>query len=184
MAKPSPTTQYRNPASDRKSSHPIHPSIHTNPQPAHSFPNPLTPSLTRPPPRITYIARGTHANYGTPGTHDHTIPGLNLPAGPLEDFTSQGPLWDPTLNTYTFSFNPASSTLTPYDPATPSSWIRFSGQWGDQQLPDDAKGQYVIFGQAKFVGGPTGPAAKDLGRSNVCPGSVSPCVVRPVLTVR
>ncbi|KAL9624330.1 MAG: hypothetical protein Q9160_001577 [Pyrenula sp. 1 TL-2023] len=133
---------------------------------------------------ITYIARGTHANYGTAGTHDHTIPGLNLPAGPLEDFTSQGALWDPTLSTYTFAFNPSSSTFTPYDPSTPSAWIRFTGQWGDQQLPDDADGQYVIFGQAKFVGGPTGPAAKDLGRANVCPGSVSPCVVRPVLTVR
>ena len=129
---------------------------------------------------VTYVARGTHANYATSGIHDHTIPGLNLPAGPLEDFTSQGALWDPTLNAYIFVYSVSGNSFTPYSSSTPVNWLYFNGQWGDQQLPDSASGQYVIFGQAKYGGGPTGPLDKDLGRSDVCLNQ-SPCVIRPVL---
>ncbi|KAL9114606.1 MAG: hypothetical protein Q9227_001284 [Pyrenula ochraceoflavens] len=114
---------------------------------------------------VTYVARGTHANYAIPGTHDHTIPGLNLPEGPLEDYTSQGALWDPTLNAYEFAYSVAANTFTPYTSSTPVNWLYFNGQWGDQQLPNSAQGQYEVFGEARYVGGPTGPDDKDLGRT-------------------
>lgn len=41
---------------------------------------------------ITYIARGTHANYAVPGNHPHG------PMNALSDVTDAGPLWDITLN--------------------------------------------------------------------------------------
>ncbi|KAM3421238.1 hypothetical protein BST61_g1644 [Cercospora zeina] len=36
---------------------------------------------------VAYVANGTHANYKDSGTHDHTIPGVDLPEGPVEDYT-------------------------------------------------------------------------------------------------
>ena len=40
---------------------------------------------------ITYIANGTHANYATPGAHQHDLPGL-------DDQTDAGQLWDVAKN--------------------------------------------------------------------------------------
>ena len=41
---------------------------------------------------VTYSAR--RRINARKGTHDHTIPDLNPPIGPLQDYTSQGTLWD------------------------------------------------------------------------------------------
>lgn len=150
---------------------------------------------------IVYCAAGTHASYATTGyvrshsicnssshnayvvrTHDHTIPDFNLPFGFVEDHCSKGTLWDPTLNAYIYSYDASSQKFTPYDPSYPVGWLYFTGAWGDAQLPDSTSGQIDVFGQRKYVGGPTGPEDKQLNRTNVCPPG-PPCVIRPVLTV-
>lgn len=129
---------------------------------------------------VVYVANGTHANYATAGTHDHTIPGLNLPAGPLEDHTDKGVFWDPTANAFEYSFDTTTGSFAAYNGQDPTGYLDFSGHWGDNQLPDSTPGQIDIFGQAKYVAGPTGPKDKDLGRTDVCPSGDS-CTVRTVL---
>ena len=48
---------------------------------------------------VVYSATGTHAMYGTPGTHAYI-----LPWGLLHDETDRGPLWDPTLNLFSYTY--------------------------------------------------------------------------------
>ncbi|KAL3466712.1 hypothetical protein BJX64DRAFT_215109 [Aspergillus heterothallicus] len=122
---------------------------------------------------IAYSANGTHAVYSISGAHDHTIPGVNLPIGFLVDQTDQGTLWDPTLGAYAYSYASDTQTFQPYDPSYPVNWLDFNGRWGDDALP----GGPELFGQAKYVGGPTGPKFKSLDRELVCPSS--PCIVLP-----
>ena len=133
---------------------------------------------------IAYSANGSHAVYATPGTHDHSIPDFNLPVGPVEDFTSQGPLWDPTLSAYTYSYDVNTNTYTPYVSGTPTNWLYFTGEWGDQQYPDSDPRQKKILGiaaTAKYTGGPTGPEDKQLNRTQVCPDNGNKCIVSSVL---
>ncbi|PGH12667.1 hypothetical protein AJ79_04167 [Helicocarpus griseus UAMH5409] len=132
---------------------------------------------------IGYCANGSHAVYATPGTHDHTIPGFNLPGGLLEDETDKGLLWDPLLSTYSYSYDNQTEKFTPYDPANaPVNYLYFDGQWGDQQLPDGAEGQVNLFGQRKYTSGPNGPKFKKLDREKVC--STDFCWIRDRLSVR
>lgn len=130
---------------------------------------------------MSYSANGTHANYGTSGAHDHTIPGLNLPVGPLEDHCDQGTLWDPTLAAYAYSYDNATNVFTPYAGSVSPNWLYFLGQWGDEQLPANTPGQIEIFGEAKYSSGPTGPIDKNLGRTTVCLDE-SNCEILPILT--
>ena len=97
---------------------------------------------------IAYSAKGTHANYAIAGTHDHTVPDVNLPIGPLDDYTSQGTLWDPTLNSYRYMYEVASDTFNSPN-NEPTSWLYFTGQWGDDALPDSTPGQVDVFGEQK-----------------------------------
>jgi len=138
---------------------------------------------------IVYSANGSHANYATSGTHDHTIPGLDLPVGvALVDYTDDGYMWDPTLSAYYASVSFASGTTTPvfaaYDSTTPVNWLNFVGKWGDEQYNSSYPGQYDVFGQYRYSGGPTGPEAKDLNRGEgTCPsGDSAPCIVLPAVT--
>ncbi|KAF3929725.1 hypothetical protein AA313_de0209180 [Arthrobotrys entomopaga] len=134
---------------------------------------------------IGYSAEGSHANYAIDGEHDHTIPNLNLPFQFfLTDDTNAGVLWDPTLSAYYYKYNASSNSVTPYDSTTPVNWLYFIGEWGDQQYPSSHTNQLVVFGQAKFGGGPTGPLSKELQRNNVCPDSVKTCLVLPFLTAK
>jgi len=139
---------------------------------------------------IAYSANGTHANYAIPGIHDHTLPNINLPF-PLiiPDHTSAGPLWDPTLSAYYYSYsnstNASSSgavgTFTPYDDDTPTDWLYFLGRWGDDKLPKSDPRQNCPFGidaLCKWTGGPTGPVTKQLERTKVCPDNGNPCILR------
>ncbi|KIY01533.1 uncharacterized protein Z520_03085 [Fonsecaea multimorphosa CBS 102226] len=131
---------------------------------------------------VVYIANGTHANYAIPGTHDHTIPGLNSPIGPLEDHTDAGVFWDPFVASipYTYSYDNSTGVFTAYNGQDPTGYLDFAGQWGDNQLPDSTPGQVDVFGERKYVAGPTGPRDKDLGRTNVCPDGQS-CDVLSIL---
>lgn len=127
---------------------------------------------------------GTTANI-LPRTHDHTIPGFNLPQGPLEDDTDQGTLWDPIASAYFYSYNAASDSFTAYDGTSPTNWLQYVGRWGDQQYPDSDPRQDKIFGisqTAKYSSGPTGPRDKSLNRSEVClPKDNTICFVSPFL---
>lgn len=136
---------------------------------------------------IVYVGKGTHANWAVSGKHDHTLaslfPGLpDIPADLLiTDHTSAGPLYDSVQSSYFYSYDNSTQAFTPYDSSTPTNWITFEGQWGDAQLPSNAPGQVILFGQAKYSGGPNGPMFKDLGRTTVCSG-VKTCVISPILT--
>lgn len=118
-------------------------------------------------------------------THDHTIPGFNLPFGPVEDHCDKGPLWDPTLSAYVYSYDANANTFTAYDGGSPTNWLSFTGKWGDQQYPDSDRRQKKILGiaaTAKFVSGPTGPFDKQLNRQDVCTHNDDiDCFVSPVL---
>ncbi|KAG4027118.1 hypothetical protein MFRU_033g00880 [Monilinia fructicola] len=127
---------------------------------------------------IAYSARGSHANYAIPGTHDHTIPDLNLPAGLLQDYTSRGTLWDPVLSSYFYTYDIPSSTFTAASEDSPLGAMEYKGKWGDAQYAKDDKRQSEFFGFWKFVGGPTGPWDKQLGRSKVCPDNGILCIIR------
>lgn len=118
-------------------------------------------------------------------THDHSIPGFNLPFGPVEDQCDKGPFWDPTLSAYVYRFDANANTYTAYDGVSPTNWLSFTGKWGDQQYPDSDRRQKKIFSisaTAKFVGGPTGPFDKQLNRPDVCPPNNDiKCFVSPFL---
>lgn len=119
-----------------------------------------------------YIAAG-NAKW-LPRQHDHTIPGINLPAGFLLDYTDKGVLWDPTINAYAYTYDPTTETFASDTAAAyPVPWLNFNGLWGDAQ----PVGEPSIFGEAKYVAGPNGPKFKTLNRTYVCPST--PCIVLP-----
>lgn len=138
---------------------------------------------------ISYSARGSHANYAIQGTHDHTIPNLNLPAGFLLDYTSKGTLWDPTLSTYFYNYNVSSVAVgeegvfeSINGTGSPVAAMTYRGQWGDEQYPaDDPRQPPKFFGFSKYVGGPNGPRWKQLNRKLICPDNGIPCIVRKSL---
>ncbi|KAL4245139.1 Vacuolar Protein Sorting-Associated [Abortiporus biennis] len=125
---------------------------------------------------ITFIAGGTHANYATPGSH------LHGPLNALNDRTDQGPLWDVTLNFRAFWFDNTTQTFSIASGGRGvggaeenrgeegTGWLNFGGNWGDQQYPVPEHGQFClnIIGECKYSDGPTGPIAKNLGRTAVC----------------
>lgn len=134
---------------------------------------------------VTYSANGTHANYATPGDHDHIIPGANLPAGPIEDHTDAGAMWDPTLAAYYYSYDEANGKFTAYDDA-PVNWLYFLGKWGDDKIPESDKRQECflrIDALCRYTSGPTGPIDKDLSRKEICPDGKE-CKILPLLLPR
>lgn len=133
---------------------------------------------------LAYSANGSHANYAITGTHDHTIPNFNLPGGVLEDHTGKDIMWDPLLSAVFYSYNAAANSFSAYDGSSPTNWLSYGGRWGDQEYPTSDKRQIKVFGQAKFVSGPTGPADKQLNRQNVCPDNGKQCILRSVLVPR
>lgn len=132
----------------------------------------------------SYSANGSHANYAIGGTHDHTIPNLNIGnfEGVLTDFTDQGKLWDPLYSAAYYSYQPSPETFTAYDETSyPTGWLYFQGKWGDQQYPKSDKRQKELFGNAKYSDGPTGPRDKQLARKDVCPSNGQPCILRSII---
>lgn len=126
---------------------------------------------------ISYSAMGSHANYAIAGTHDHLIPDLNLPAGFLQDYTSRGLLWDPTLSSYAYNYTASNGSFTSLA-KSPLGAVNYRGKWGDEQYPNNDSRQKFFFGFAKFVSGPTGPWDKQLNRTLVCPSNGIPCIIR------
>lgn len=140
---------------------------------------------------ISYSGRGTHANWATVGTHDHTIPDVSLPGIFLKDYTSKGPLWDPVQSAYFYNVTfPATAgaddssdpTFTATDGSSPIGWLYYNGQWGDHELPASDPRQKSFFGFKKYTSGPNGPRFKNLNRSKICPKNGDACIVRDLLT--
>ena len=111
----------------------------------------------------TYISRGTHANYLSPGNHKH---GTN---NTLNDFTDEGPLWDVTLNYRGYWFDNDTQTFTMAGGSTVGlveeftggegvGWLNFKGMWGDEQYPVGEHGQFCdpTTGACLQSDGPTG----------------------------
>ena len=125
---------------------------------------------------IAYSAVGTHAMYATAGAHPYI-----LPLGILHDQTDRGPLWDPLLNLYTYTYNHLTDELRPaaQTPDVPTEWFYFAGHWGDKVYPLADRRQYRFAMQYHYVSGPLGPRFKNLGRRKVCQGRDSdPCVIK------
>jgi hypothetical protein len=131
---------------------------------------------------VTYSARGSHANYAIVGTHGHAIPNLNLPFGVVEDYTSKGLLWDPTLSSYMYGFNDTTSHFSSIGlRQSPLGIMHYKGKWGDQQYRNRDPRQKRFFGFHKYTSGPTGPQDKQLNRKKVCPDNGILCVLRTKL---
>ncbi len=81
---------------------------------------------------IVFSANGTHANYATPGVHAHDIPDLNTKSGILEDHSDQGPIWDPTLSSYYYTYDATTKKFASYGSGAPVNWLYFIGNWGDE----------------------------------------------------
>lgn len=125
---------------------------------------------------VIYSATGTHAMYPTPGTHAYI-----LPWGLLHDETDRGPLWDPALNSHSYTYDYINDNLRPsnFTPNAPTEWFFFNGHWGDKFYPLSDSRQYRFAGQYHYVNGPLGPRFKNLGRRKVCGGSAKdPCNIR------
>lgn len=109
---------------------------------------------------VTYIATGTHANYATVGTH-----AFILPLGLLSDRTDAGRIWDITKNYRGFWYDVLSQSFSSAGGAgiggrkqmsEGSSWLTWTGRWGDQQYPNSDSRQICILDQCHYVTGPTG----------------------------
>lgn len=114
--------------------------------------------------------------YATAGLHPYV-----LPWGLLHDQTDRGPLWDPALNMYSYTYDYKNGTLrsSALSPKAPTEWFYFNGRWGDKHYPLSDPRQYEFAGQYHYVSGPYGPRYKDLGRQRVCPRPG--CLVRDSL---
>ncbi|KAL8645395.1 MAG: hypothetical protein Q9210_006726 [Variospora velana] len=114
--------------------------------------------------------------YATPGFQPYI-----LPFGVLHDQTNRGPLWDPALNTLSYTYNYTSDILLPStrNPTAVTEWFYFNGHWGDKFYPLSDARQYEFVGEYHYVSGPLGPRFKHLGRRRVCQGRYTdPCVIR------
>ena len=117
--------------------------------------------------------------YATPGRHPYV-----LPLGLLHDETDRGPLWDPLLNSHTYTYDYLNDTLRSSNvtPHAPTEWFYYRGRWGDKYYPLSDSRQYRFAGQYHYVTGPLGPRFKNLGRKKVCQGGADdPCVIKKSL---
>ena len=126
---------------------------------------------------VGFSATGTHAMYATAGVHPYVLPG-----GILHDVTDRGPLWDPSMNMYSYTYDYqrdhlATSNLTP---EAPIGFFYFAGHWGDKFYPLSDPRQYRFLGQYHYVNGPLGPRFKNLGRQQICQGN-GDCVLKDTL---
>ncbi|KAJ4311620.1 Vacuolar protein sorting-associated protein 62 [Neodidymelliopsis sp. IMI 364377] len=126
---------------------------------------------------VGFSATGTHAMYATAGVHPYVLPG-----GILHDVTDRGPLWDPSMNMYSYTYDYqrdhlATSNLTP---EAPIGFFYFAGHWGDKFYPLSDPRQYRFLGQYHYVNGPLGPRFKNLGRQQICQGN-GDCILKDTL---
>ncbi|KAK3208211.1 hypothetical protein GRF29_96g1729895 [Pseudopithomyces chartarum] len=123
---------------------------------------------------VGFSATGTHAMYASAGVHPYVLPG-----GILHDVTDRGPLWDPTLNMYSYTYNYRYDDLksSNLSPDAPIGYFYFQGHWGDKFYPLNDPRQYRFLGQYHYVNGPLGPRFKNLGRKEICQGN-GECVLK------
>ncbi|KUI73510.1 Putative vacuolar protein sorting-associated protein TDA6 [Cytospora mali] len=123
---------------------------------------------------ITYVANGSHANYATAGSQEYTIA-----LGIVTDVTNAGYAWDMTQNYRGYWYDVSSGEFSiaggastrgteEDDETATATWLLWEGHWGDEQYPVGQDAQYCLFDECKYTSGPTGPAAKNLGRTAVC----------------
>ena len=120
--------------------------------------------------------------YGTAGTHSYV-----LPFGILYDITDKGPLWDPILNMYSYTYDYVKDVLrsSTLNPQAPTSWFYFWGHWGDKFYPLSDPRQYQFAGQYHYVNGPLGPRFKRLERKHICQGDEEqPCSIKSSINSR
>ncbi|ODQ78602.1 hypothetical protein BABINDRAFT_162803 [Babjeviella inositovora NRRL Y-12698] len=119
---------------------------------------------------VLFSARGTHANYASPGQHPH-----DLPYAMLNDYADRGSLWNPVLNYLAYTFDGA--RLTPGNGSVPfreateyadGRWLFYTGHWGDQTLPMKDPRQHWSVWLKKYIDGPRGPLLKNLLRVSPC----------------
>ncbi|KFZ01324.1 hypothetical protein V501_10084 [Pseudogymnoascus sp. VKM F-4519 (FW-2642)] len=134
---------------------------------------------------VGYSAKGTHANYASPGRHDLLLPGTHLPFDLLlTDYSSNGTLWDPTLNAFWYTYDAITASFTGAadiggEEGNPVGAMEFRGRWGDKQYRDGDERQSWWWGWRRWVDGPRGPWDKKLVREGVCPdGGFGGCVVK------
>lgn len=111
---------------------------------------------------ITYIAKGTHANYATAGAQPYPVPII----GPIRDATSAGSYWDVTQNYRGYWYDSTMNKFTSAGGAGSggaaqtagevASWLNFQGKWGDDTPANFVDQQYCISTECHFVAGPTG----------------------------
>ena len=112
------------------------------------------------------------------------LPGTHLPFNLLlTDHSSNGTLWDPSLNAFWYTYDVGSDEFKGMDgmgeTENPVGAMEFRGRWGDQQYADGDERQSSWLGWRRFVDGPTGPWDKELVRDGVCPdGGFRGCVVK------
>ena len=123
---------------------------------------------------VGFSATGTHAMYASAGVHPYVLPG-----GILHDVTDRGPLWDPTLNMYSYTYDYRYDDLksSNLSPDAPIGYFYFQGHWGDKFYPLNDPRQYRFLGQYHYVNGPLGPRFKNLGRKEICQGN-GECVLK------
>jgi hypothetical protein len=68
----------------------------------------------------------------------------------------------------TFSVASSAGTGATEEAGETASWLQWQGYWGDEQYTGSSHGQYCIFGECRFTGGPQGPVTKNLGRQAMC----------------
>jgi hypothetical protein len=125
-----------------------------------------------PPQPVGFSATGTHAMYATSGVHPYILPG-----GILHDVTDRGPLWDPTLNMHSYTYDYRRDELKSSNASSPIGFFYFMGHWGDKFYPLSDSRQYRFLGQYHYVNGPLGPRFKNLGRKEICQGN-GECVLK------
>lgn len=103
--------------------------------------------------------------YATPGVHPYV-----LPFGILHDVTDRGPIWDPSLNLYAFTYNITSEAVSRTDISShvPTAWFDFVGHWGDKHYPLNDPRQYTFAGYYHYGSGPLGPKFKRLANEHIC----------------
>jgi hypothetical protein len=93
------------------------------------------------------------------------------------DTTSQGPLWDPTLAAYYYTYSMETKKFTGVKDA-PVNYLYFEGQWGDQEYDDGHPGQEKFMEYHKWTSGPRGPLDKHLDREPVCLPTKTECTIK------
>ncbi|TVY89114.1 putative vacuolar protein sorting-associated protein [Lachnellula willkommii] len=130
---------------------------------------------------IGFSAKGSHANYAVSGAHDLHALDEEIPAHIAFDQTSQGPLWDPTLSAYYYTYSSTNNKFAPANDKTPVNYLYFEGQWGDQEYLDSVEGQEEFHGFHKWTSGPQGPIFKHLDRKDVCLPRDGRCIIKESL---